>query len=75
MILLLPRAMSFLGYIVESFQITLYWAITGFILSIIICLPDWPMYNRHPLHWQTPINTDSSLLLSDNNNASKPKIS
>ena len=31
---------------------TFLFCVGGFILSSIVCIPDWPIYNRHPLHWQ-----------------------
>jgi len=35
----------------QSFLPTFYaWAV-GLALSLIVCTPDWPFYNRHPVAW------------------------
>jgi signal peptidase complex subunit 1 len=39
------------GYIEQDFVYVFYaWGV-GMILSIIICVPDWPWFNRHPVKW------------------------
>jgi signal peptidase complex subunit 1 len=39
------------GYMQQSFLPTFYaWAV-GLALSLIVCTPDWPFYNRHPVAW------------------------
>jgi len=39
------------GYTQQSFLPTFYaWAV-GLALSLIVCTPDWPFYNRHPVAW------------------------
>ena len=41
----------FVGYFSDDFQITVYgWAV-GLGLALILCIPDWPMYNKHPVTW------------------------
>jgi len=41
-----------LGYFVQSFQVTLISIVAGLLVATLACLPDWPIYNRHPLKWQ-----------------------
>ncbi len=39
------------GYMYNDFQLTVNgWAI-GLVLAILLCIPDWPMYNKHPVKW------------------------
>lgn len=39
------------GYVKNDFQVTVNgWAI-GLVLALILCIPDWPMYNRYPVKW------------------------
>jgi signal peptidase complex subunit 1 len=41
------------GYLYNDFQMTVNgWAI-GLTLAIVLCIPDWPMYNKHPVKWAT----------------------
>ena len=41
------------GYVADNFQLTVYgWAV-GLGLALILCIPDWPMYNKHPVTWAT----------------------
>mmetsp|Transcript_25637 Transcript_25637/g.68512 ORF Transcript_25637/g.68512 Transcript_25637/m.68512 type:complete len:110 (+) Transcript_25637:71-400(+) len=39
------------GYIKQEFRITFLFLATGGGVSAVICLPDWPWWNRHPLEW------------------------
>ena len=39
------------GYIRGEFQITFLFLATGGGISAVVCLPDWPWWNRHPLEW------------------------
>uniref|UniRef100_A0A7S3BMF8 Signal peptidase complex subunit 1 n=1 Tax=Haptolina ericina TaxID=156174 RepID=A0A7S3BMF8_9EUKA len=39
------------GYIQQEFRITFLFLSTGGGISAVICLPDWPWWNRHPLDW------------------------
>jgi signal peptidase complex subunit 1 len=40
------------GFIVQSIPMTLFIHLIGFIVASIICLPNWPFYNRNPIVWQ-----------------------
>eukprot|EP00916_Digyalum_oweni_P008806 GHVL01014697.1.p1 GENE.GHVL01014697.1~~GHVL01014697.1.p1 ORF type:complete len:125 (+),score=24.77 GHVL01014697.1:21-395(+) len=41
------------GYIYASFWVTFCIIFAAFILSSLICIPSWPLFNRHPLPWVT----------------------
>mmetsp|Transcript_8774 Transcript_8774/g.12835 ORF Transcript_8774/g.12835 Transcript_8774/m.12835 type:complete len:80 (-) Transcript_8774:237-476(-) len=39
------------GYFQQDFTFCFYaWAV-GVAISVILCVPDWPFYNRHPVKW------------------------
>merc|ERR1711979_188752 len=39
------------GYIQQEFRITFLFLATGGGISAVICLRDWPWWNRNPLEW------------------------
>ena len=39
------------GYLQQDFRITFVWLAAGSGIAAVICLPDWPWWNRHPIHW------------------------
>ncbi|XP_065205386.1 signal peptidase complex subunit 1 [Planococcus citri] len=40
------------GYVEQKFSYTIYTLGVGFAISVLLSLPPWPMYRRHPLQWQ-----------------------
>lgn len=42
------------GYLRQDFQamVTLFGG--GCALAFVACVPDWPLYNRHPIKWLPP---------------------
>mmetsp|Transcript_22066 Transcript_22066/g.29093 ORF Transcript_22066/g.29093 Transcript_22066/m.29093 type:complete len:83 (-) Transcript_22066:421-669(-) len=40
-----------IGYFQQDFTPTFYSWSVGVVLSCIICVPDWPFFNRHPVKW------------------------
>ena len=46
------------GYIRGEFQITFLFLATGGGISAVVCLPDWPWWNRHPLEWLEPLEEE-----------------
>mmetsp|Transcript_30007 Transcript_30007/g.87387 ORF Transcript_30007/g.87387 Transcript_30007/m.87387 type:complete len:108 (-) Transcript_30007:288-611(-) len=39
------------GYLKGDFMLTFYaWAV-GVGISVVLCVPDWPWFNRHPVRW------------------------
>lgn len=46
------------GYYIQSFWVTFLWCVTGFLVASLVCIPDWPWFNRHPLPWQ-PVSVET----------------
>jgi len=46
-----------LGYIWQDFRTTFLFLSAGGGISAVICLPDWPWWNRHPVAW-IPVDSD-----------------
>lgn len=42
------------GFVGQRFLYTFYWIFGSTILITLICLPSWPIWNRHPLKWLEP---------------------
>eukprot|EP01038_Epipyxis_sp_PR26KG_P011247 gene11247-15091_t len=67
-----------IGYVKGDFVITFYgWSI-GLILSLVLCIPDWPMFNRSKVTWLEEIGqsnspTKNSSTKGNNDNQSKSK--
>ena len=48
------------GFVANDFQLTVWgWAV-GLGLALILCIPDWPMYNKHPVTWATKSNPEDA---------------
>lgn len=43
------------GWWHQSFWLTFLWCCGGLVVSALVCVPDWPFYNRNPLPWQPPV--------------------
>lgn len=41
----------FAGYVQQDFRLTFHFLAAGSSLAALICLPDWPWWNRHPVAW------------------------
>mmetsp|Transcript_16907 Transcript_16907/g.50501 ORF Transcript_16907/g.50501 Transcript_16907/m.50501 type:complete len:111 (+) Transcript_16907:204-536(+) len=39
------------GYFAQDFKITFAGWLVGLVLAMLICVPDWPIFNRHPTPW------------------------
>ena len=47
-----PQAIGWIyGYIHSSFLLTFYFWLAGLTLSVVLCVPSWPWYNRNPVEW------------------------
>ena len=46
------------GYVEQSFRLTFYIAAAGLAVAAVVCVPDWPWFNRNPMPWQTPVKTE-----------------
>lgn len=49
-----------IGYVQQSFLLTFYIFSAGVVLALVVCLPDYPFYNTHPLAWQQPVKAVES---------------
>lgn len=47
------------GGIIQQFSQTVYILGAGFLLSLIVALPPWPLYRKNPVAWQKSRNTGS----------------
>lgn len=41
----------FVGWHQQDFHLTFQFLAAGGSISAVICLPDWPWWNRHPIEW------------------------
>ncbi len=46
------------GYALGSFALMVYINAAGLALTLLLVVPDWPLFNRHPLNWLPPLNPD-----------------
>lgn len=40
-----------IGYVKGNFTFAFYGWCMGLALALVLCIPDWPMYNRNPVMW------------------------
>lgn len=51
-LLILSAATSFLlGYFKQDFGLMMAMFAAGFVLTFIVTVPNWPIYNKHPIEW------------------------
>ncbi|XP_071690912.1 signal peptidase complex subunit 1-like [Rutidosis leptorrhynchoides] len=46
------------GYVLDSFQLMLYIYAGGAVLTTLTTIPNWPFYNRNPLKWLDPSESE-----------------
>ena len=52
-----PQIVAFLvGYVLQNIHYTLWIGLAGGLLTLLIVVPPWPIYNRHPEKWLPPKN-------------------
>jgi Microsomal signal peptidase 12 kDa subunit (SPC12). len=39
------------GYMEQDFSYVFYAWVVGMVISLILCVPDWPWFNKHPIKW------------------------
>ena len=49
------------GYVQEDFNYTVYGWSVGLVLSLLLCIPDWPFFNRNPVQWLDEVGTPLKL--------------
>lgn len=47
------------GYVEQSFDLTFKSWAAGLVISMLLCVPDWPMYRRNPIEWHEADYEDS----------------
>lgn len=58
--LIIAAVVAFLvGWIAGQFRLTLFTYTAGTLVAVVLAVPDWPWYNRNPLHWQ-PVRADAA---------------
>lgn len=62
-----------LGYWFQNFILMISIYAGGVLLALLLCGPDWPMYNTNPLHWLPPTATDSAQTTSTASRPIRPK--
>mmetsp|Transcript_17642 Transcript_17642/g.17078 ORF Transcript_17642/g.17078 Transcript_17642/m.17078 type:complete len:84 (+) Transcript_17642:124-375(+) len=40
-----------IGYFHQDFTYVFYLWSVGMVISVVLCVPDWPFFNRHPVQW------------------------
>mmetsp|Transcript_7901 Transcript_7901/g.9180 ORF Transcript_7901/g.9180 Transcript_7901/m.9180 type:complete len:85 (-) Transcript_7901:247-501(-) len=40
-----------IGYFRQEFFIVFKFWLVGVVISAVLCVPDWPIYNRNPIKW------------------------
>mmetsp|Transcript_17859 Transcript_17859/g.38887 ORF Transcript_17859/g.38887 Transcript_17859/m.38887 type:complete len:96 (-) Transcript_17859:89-376(-) len=63
------------GYVKNDFYVTyLGWGV-GLVLSLLLCIPDWPMFNRNPVVWLEEVGKCNKLKVkSSKKKAKKEKV-
>ncbi|MES1922142.1 Signal peptidase complex subunit 1 [Bonamia ostreae] len=41
------------GYVRQEMVMFLYITTAGYLLSVVVCVPNWPFYRKNDLIWQT----------------------
>lgn len=56
-VLIAFAALSFIvGYLLSNFQVMVVINLVGLAVTLGLVVPDWPLFNRHPLQWLPPLN-------------------
>eukprot|EP01126_Amoeba_proteus_P001403 TRINITY_DN103_c0_g1_i5.p1 TRINITY_DN103_c0_g1~~TRINITY_DN103_c0_g1_i5.p1 ORF type:complete len:114 (+),score=16.88 TRINITY_DN103_c0_g1_i5:158-499(+) len=54
-IVVVATSIGFLiGFFLQNFNVTVYIASSGFLLSLFVCLPPWGRFRSHPLPFPAP---------------------
>uniref|UniRef100_A0A803P708 Signal peptidase complex subunit 1 n=1 Tax=Cannabis sativa TaxID=3483 RepID=A0A803P708_CANSA len=46
------------GYVMGSFQMMILIYAGGVVLTTLVTIPNWPFFNRHPLKWLDPSESE-----------------
>lgn len=61
------------GYALGSFQTMLLTYAGGVVFTALVTIPNWPVYNRHPLSWLDPSEAEKHPKPHSANSSSKKK--
>ena len=48
------------GYVMGNFNVTVYGWFCSLVLALLLCIPDWPIYNSQPVEWLKEIKSTKS---------------
>mmetsp|Transcript_5340 Transcript_5340/g.17124 ORF Transcript_5340/g.17124 Transcript_5340/m.17124 type:complete len:103 (-) Transcript_5340:58-366(-) len=54
-----------LGYVQEDFGVTINGWIASLVVAGVVCVPDWPVFNREPVKWHGKATTATRALTLD----------
>mmetsp|Transcript_1100 Transcript_1100/g.2460 ORF Transcript_1100/g.2460 Transcript_1100/m.2460 type:complete len:90 (-) Transcript_1100:1164-1433(-) len=61
-----------IGYFRQEFFIVFKFWLVGVVLSVVLCVPDWPFYNRNPIKWLESVpDRRAEMATSDSGSSSK----
>jgi len=40
-----------IGYFQQDFMVVFKFWLVGVAISVVLCVPDWPFFNKHPVQW------------------------
>ncbi|XP_057822262.1 signal peptidase complex subunit 1 [Cryptomeria japonica] len=63
------------GYVMSSFKNMLLIYAAGVVLTLLTTVPDWPLFNRHPLQWLDPKEAEIHGVRVQKPSKSQPQIS
>ena len=49
------------GWFYGDFQVTFYGWSVGLGLALILCIPDWPMFNKKPVKWLKEVGSTETI--------------
>ena len=49
-----------IGYVLGSFQLMAIINAVGLAFTLLLVVPDWPWFSRHPLEWLPPLKGDAA---------------
>mmetsp|Transcript_18980 Transcript_18980/g.39286 ORF Transcript_18980/g.39286 Transcript_18980/m.39286 type:complete len:83 (-) Transcript_18980:307-555(-) len=47
-----------MGYLQQDFTIVFQAWLAGVVISVVLCVPDWPFFNRNPIKWLESVPND-----------------
>jgi signal peptidase complex subunit 1 len=53
-----------IGYVLGSFQLMAMINGVGLVVTLLVVVPDWPIYNRCPLEWLPPLMKSDTMSTS-----------